>query len=491
MSVISGWFSWFGRKKEVPESKTSPRRPSLQDMTGGQPANEELLLGIYHGIYPGLEKASPLARVPINTPVNLMGLPTPICKGDPRTQERLNQIRDSMRQEIKLINKMALLAGTSWVYPKWDNHTGKGLLWKVLRDSIVTDIMVSLATELPVAVVTDEQINVVVGENDIKTVRRKTVYTDSQVTVTHQGAMSGMVDDRTMRNTARTTPIMFANEPDDIVSRGHSLIEPVLCDFKDYHDIDYRVSETLARFRVKQIQKLKDGQGMKDWRHNNGLDANEDFDNYDVADQDLLFVVGNDEDTRYEFLPEGATSAAEKALARLAWKVICGTETPEIFFGKAVSGNMGSFDEQMTMMVNKSKGLREGLSYSYHELFKASLLLCGIAESTNYSMDFEMDWNRLSALSEKDKADILSKFCSAVSAGVTSGAIGIKQLYQLWQLNFPDVTVGTEDEFKQELVKTGNLQQFLKQDYATGEAMIEAAGSTAGVIDRVVKGDDL
>jgi len=480
-------FTWFGRKKEEPESKTSPRRPSIMDMTGGQPANEELLLGLYHGTYPGLEKASPLARVPINTPVNLMGIPTPICKGDERTQEKLNDIRRAMAQEIKLINKMTFLTGTSWVYPKWDNRSGNGLIWKVLRDSIVADVLISLATDLPVGVITDEQINLSVGENRVTTVRRKTIYTADRVVVTHTGAAAGLVDDRTARNVARTPPIMFANEADDLYSRGHSLLEPCLCDFKDYHDIDYRVSEVLARFRVKQIQKLRDGTGMKDWRHNNGLDDDSDFENFDVADQDLLFVVGKDEDTDYKFLPEGATAAAEKALERLAWKIICATETPEIFFGKAVSGNVGSYAEQMHMMVTKVQGLRENLNWAYKELFKASLILCGVAESTNYSLDFDMDWNRLSALSEKDKAEILSKFCSSVSVGVANGAIGINQLYQLWQQHFPEIAVGTLDEFKAELVKTGNLQQFIKQDYATGELIMTAAGGAKEVIDRVVK----
>jgi len=281
---------------------------------------------------------------------------------------------------------------------------------------------------------------------------------------------------------------MFAHESDDMVSRGHSIDEPVLCDLKDYHDIDYRVSDTLARFRVKQIQKIREG-GFKDWRRNNGVETDEELANFDVADQDLLFAVGANEDTRYEFLPEGATAAAEKTLERLAWKIMCGTQTPEIFFGKAVSGNLGSYEEQMNMMITKVQSMREELNYAYYELFKASLILCGIAESTNYDLNFEMGWNRLSALSEKDKAEILNKFCSSVSLAVTSGAIGIHQLYQLWQQYYPEIEIGTEDEFKAELVKTGNLQQFIKMDYATGETVLTAAGGEKEVIDRTVKNE--
>jgi hypothetical protein len=280
---------------------------------------------------------------------------------------------------------------------------------------------------------------------------------------------------------------MFAHEPDDMVSRGHSFIEPVLCDFKDYHDIDCRVSETLARFRVKQIQKVREGNGLNDWRNNNGLTTDADFLEYDVADQDLLFVVGDKEGTDYKFLPADATSAAEKTLERLAWKIICGTETPEIFFGRAVSGNLGSYQEQMQMMITKVQGMREELNFPYHEIFKASLILSGIVDMTNYDLDFEMGWNKLSALSEKDKAEIFNKFSLSISGAVTAASIGISQLYQLWKNYYPDLDMGTEEEFKAELVKTGNLQQFLKSDYATGETIMTAAGGEAEVINRTVK----
>lgn len=476
-------FTWFGDKKEVPAGKTTPRRPSLRDMTGGYPANEELYLGLYHGTYAGLEKASPLARVPINTLVSLMGVPTPTAPNSPKTQEKLDAIRRMMAQEIRAINKLCVLIGTAWVYPKWDSKTGQGLVWKLIRDACVVDQLRSLTTEMPRAIITDEQIRMSVGENDVRTVRRKTTYTYDNVTVVYQGATDDVVKDHSSRNVARTLPVMFSNGPDDPNERGHSELEPCLCDFKDYHDVDHRVSDTLARFRAKQIQKVAN---MKDWRHNNGLDNDADFADFDPADQDLLFVVG-EEETKYEFLPEGATSAGEKTLERLAWKIMCGTETPEIFFGKAVSGNLGSYEEQMTMAIAKAQRVRESLDYAYRELFKASLILCGIAESEAYDMDFEMGWNRLSSLSEKDRADILQKFCSSMASAMASGAIGISQVYQLWQAYYPELTYGTIEEFKAELVKTGNLMQFIKQDYATGETVIEAAGSLANVVNRTVK----
>jgi hypothetical protein len=144
----------------------------------------------------------------------------------------------------------------------------------------------------------------------------------------------------------------------------------------------------------------------------------------------------------------------------------------------------------MNMMITKVKCFRESLNWAYRELFKASLIICGVADSTTYSLDFEMGWNKLSALSEKDKADILSKFLSATSIGLSSGAVGISQLYQLWQETFPEIEVGTEEEFKEELVKSGNLQQFIRSDYATGELLMSAAGSAADVINRVMKASE-
>lgn len=479
-------FTWFGGRKEVPESRTSGRRPYFHSMTGGLPANEELLLGLFHGTYPGLEKAAPLARAPINTPVNMIGMPTPVSK-DSKTQNKLNEIRRMMSQEIKLNNKLFGLIGTSWVYPKWDSKNQNGLVWKLLKDSHVVDVLIDINTEMIYGVITDEQISITTGENKIETIRRKVRYTSSQINVEYCGALAGITKDYSAKNVAQTTPIMFAHDFDDMASRGHSLVEPCLCDFKDYHDIDTRVSETLSRFRVKQLQKVREGTGFADWKHNQGLNTDEDFANYDIAEQDLLILVGDKEDTKYEYLPEGATSAAEKALDRLAWKIICGTETPEIFFGRAVSGNLGSYAEQMNMMFTKVQGLREELEYPYKELFKASLILCGIAESTKYNLDFDMGWNKLSALSENEKADILQKFCSSVAVAAKAGALGIHQLYQLWKNYYPDLDYGTEDKFKAELVKMGNLQQFMLMDYASGESVLTAAGGEKEAIDRTVK----
>jgi hypothetical protein len=74
-----------------------------------------------------------------------------------------------------------------------------------------------------------------------------------------------------------------------------------------------------------------------------------------------------------------------------------------------------------------------------------------------------------------------------MAGAVTAGAIGLHQLYELWSKNFPDIQYEGEDEFKADLVRTGNLQQFLKQDPATAEAMMTSVDDLSEIVDKVNK----
>lgn len=474
-------FDWWKSKKTVPESRAEGRRPNRVDVTGGLPSNEEMLFALYHGTFSGMEKASPLARIPIVIPMSLIGVPTP-TSDDPATQEALDRITAQMTRKIKIINRNFLLAGTSWCYPKYERAAG--LVWKVIKDSSVQDILLSLADETPFAVLVDEELQLTVGENEINNIRRKSRYDRQRVTVSYYGArVAGL--DYTARNVAGVLPIKFALEPDDSVSRGHSVLEPILCDLKDYADIDKRVSSTLAKFTPKQIQKISNGK-LAEWRFNNGLADDADFEEFDPALAE--FVVNVDgEETRFEFLAEGATAGAEKTLERIFWKLFQGSGVPEMFWGGIASGNFASSDNQMQIMINKINDYRDELAEPYRELFAASLRLLSVAELQNYDQNITIAWNKLDSVSEKDKATIFKDFASGIGTLLTSGGVGVAQLYELWKSTYPDLHVGTIEEFKAELVKAANLQQFIKQDYAAGEEAISAAGSYESVIDKVVK----
>lgn len=475
-------FTWFGNNKDTTGrgEGTRPRRTGNRtDISYAIAANDELFLGMYHGTYPGMELASPLARVPINVRVTMMGLPTP-KSDDEKTQEALKRITERMRREIKILKFGYLTCGTTWGFPIWDSNRG-GLVWRVMRDGVVSDVIVNLETELITEVNTDEELTVSTGINQKATVRRLVKYSLDKVTVSYTGSMT--VGGKSMRNTAGILPVMFAHEVDSVTGRGHSILEPVLADLKEYHNTDANIARTVSRFRPKQKQKIAQGQ-VKTWRDNNGLSDDSDLCAYDPLDADLILNQG-DEDTDYIHLPGEATTAAEKSLERRFYKIFQGTNTPEMFFGQIATGNHASSDNDMQIMINDVSACREEVNEAFREMYAASLRLMSVAEMTEYRQDFEMGWNRLESLSEKDKSEILKNFLQALSAGISSGAIGINQLYQLWKEMYPALDHGSIEEFKKDLVRTANHIQFLKMDYATGENLIDMAGGE-GNEDKII-----
>jgi hypothetical protein len=485
--MILNPFTWFGNNKDTNgrAEGTRPRRSGARtDISYSFAANDELFAGVYHGTYPGMEKASPLARVPINTRVSMMGVPTP-KSDDEKTQDALDRITERMRREIKILKFGFLACGTVWGYPLWDSRRG-GLVWRVMRDGVVSDVIVNLETEMMTEVNTDEELSISTGVNQRSTVRRLVKYTLDKVSVSYTGSMT--IGAKVMKNTAGILPIMFAHEVDSATGRGHSILEPVLADLKDYHNIDANVSRTVSRFRPKQVQKVGIGK-MAEWRKNNCLEDDADLAEYDPLDADLILNQG-DEDTDYLHLPGEATNAAEKALVRIFYKIFQGTNTPQMFFGEIATGNHASSNNDMQIMITSVQDCREEVTEAFREMYAASLRLMSIAEMTEYRQDFEMRWNRLESLSEKDKAEILKNFCAALSSGISSGALGINQLYQLWKEMYPALDHGTIEEFKRDLVRTANHQQFAKMDYATGENRIDMVGGEGNeekIIDEVVK----
>jgi hypothetical protein len=475
-------FSFLGGKKTVPESKMSRRNQNPVDMTYGLQANEDLLEGLFAGTYHGLEGASAIARIPVLVPANMMGIPTPKSE-DKRTQEALDKIISNMASEINIIKRKYLNVGTTWVYPKWISSKNK-LVWKIIKDSTIPDIMGDLNSEEPETILVDEQITITAGENDRKIINRKTTYTEKNVTVKYSGSTGGLVKDVSMVNKAGILPAMFAHLSDDTSRRGHSVNEPLLYDYKCYHDIDYRIAQTIGQFSTKQVQTIKD---IKNWRHNNNLDSASELEEYDVSLVDLIMNIDG-EKTEYLHLPADATDAGQKDLERRFIKIVEGSGVDEIFWGGAVQGNNGSYSEQKQSMIVKIQDYRTECNKPFHQLLVGTLRLRSIVDNYQYDLNFTDGWNRLTSISEKDQSNILQQFCSAMAGAVTAGAIGIHQLYELWCENYPDIQYKDEAEFKADLVKTANLQQFLKQDAVTGEAMMTVAGDNLeSIVDGVNK----
>jgi hypothetical protein len=474
-----GSFSWSSGKENATPTRMPARRPAPRDMTGDKPVNEEMLRGLYHGDYRGLQFASPLAFTPIARPVSMMGLPTPTSE-DERTQEVLDEIVAMMADRIPKLHRTFALLGTAWRWPRFDIDSG-ALVWEELPDSIVSDILVDLVTGRPGAILTDEQIAISIAENQVVYIQRKRRFDPAQVTVRYFGQKPQSIQDFTARNVAGILPCVFAHDADEGEIRGHSALARIIRDLKDYHDIDYRVSEILTKFLPKQVQSTDD---VGKWCENNlGTSDPSSLVDYDVAGSDLV-INRKGEETDYKHLPEEATAAHEKTLERKYYKIIEGSGIPELFWGPLATGNHASTETDYQQAIGYVEGLRRELDRPYHELFAASLRILSIVRGENYQ-PFEVKWNLLESVSAETKSKIFQAFAAGVSSLAGSATITKPMLYKIWKMNYPESTDATFEEFIAGMEEMAIFKQFVGETYGQGledfqaKAGADAQGATS------------
>lgn len=469
---VSLWppsFSWDnGKELTTPTKAPFARRPGHRDVTGGLQANEDMLRGLYHGTWMGLQFASPLAFTPINLPVQMMGLPTPKAEDDdPLTQQRLNEITDAMSEVIPKINRTFLLIGTAWRFPRFDSES-MSIAWEEIPDKVVQDIFIDIVTGRPVAVLTDEMIRMSTGENKTEFVQRKRKYTRERVEVRWIGNRPASAVDYSARNVAGGLPVPFAHDADDGEIRGYSVLARIIRDLKDYHDIDRMTSEILTRFRPKQVQTAE---SPKTWREENGLATQADIDAYDMSDEDFIINRIN-EATDYVFMPEGATASHDKALERKYWKIVEGSGIPEIFWGLSLTGNHADGDNQVQKGVKHVDQIRGEVTGAYHELYSQSLRVLSVAYGETYR-PFKMGWNELESISAETKSKILLNFAQAIAALIEKAGVTKEQVHALWKQTFPKATPDDFAEFSSGMaemaVHTASLDDYaLAADIAAG-----------------------
>jgi hypothetical protein len=462
-------FSWDKGQEKYTPTKRNAHRPGHRDLTGGLQANEDMLRGLYHGTWMGLQFASPLAFTPINLPVQMMGLPTPKADDDdPLTQQRLNEITDAMSPVIPKINRSFLLVGTAWRFPRFDSKS-MTIAWEEIPDKVVQDIIIDVITGRPVSILTDEMIKLATGENRVALCQRKRTYTRDRVDVRWYGERPLQAVDYSALNVAGGLPVAFAHDADENEVRGYSALARIIRDLKDYHDTDYRVSNILTRFVPKQVQNVE---SPKTWREENGLATEAEAAEYDIATEDLVINRLN-EATAMLYLPEGATSAHEKALERKYWKIVEGSGIPEIFWGLSLTGNHADGDNQVQKGVKHVDQIRDEVTAPYHELYAQSLRVLSVAYGETYK-PFKMGWNELESISAETKSKIFLNFAQGVAALIDKAGLTDKMLHSLWEATFPKATPDDFAEFKAGLGEMA-VHRAALEDYALA-ADIAAAG---------------
>jgi hypothetical protein len=456
------FFSYFLPAEDVSNpTKRSPRRPAARDWTDQLNCNYELTYGLYHNSYPGFKLAGGLAYAPIAVPISFMGLPIPKVDNDDQTQEILNSLVDEFRDDMQHIHLQSHRDGTCWIWPHYSSKT-KELIWEFIPDHTITDIVRDLNTGKIIQLITDEEIHIITGYNQEAYIRRKRTFEERTVSVewmSGKSSVPGKLLDKTMVNPAGILPVPFANNSEGEQVRGHSDYERILSYLKDYHDVSLKESSALAKFNPKLLLGVKD---VDEWKKNNEVT---DLSTIDIEKQDLFFYLKDLEDKPEMLFPQNISQAYESKTKRIFLNILEAAAIPELCWGNKVTGNIGSFEQQMDGLVKYVEQKRSQHVESYQKLFNASLALLNIARMRDTQEKITIEWNKLDAISEKTKSEIFHNFAQGIAAIIESAGGTKEQLYNIWKKMYPSATTEDYDAFVLGLSEMGSHNQWRNANY--------------------------
>jgi hypothetical protein len=409
-----------------------------------------------------MKLAGGLAFAPIVVPVWFMGLPVPEpVDEDEDMQEICKTILEAFAMDIKQIHIQAHRDGTCWIWPHYD-ATGQELIWEFIPDETICDIFRDLATGHITKIITDEEIKISIAENQTATARRKRVFTEKTVTESWESAAwlpVAMQPAKTFVNVSGILPIPFANNSDGDEVRGHSDYERILTDLKDYHDIDLKTSQLLAKFNIKMIQQVNN---VDEWKKSNSIT---DLNTLDIEHIDLIFNLNEKEKTEFIFPEAAAFEASENRLKTKFRKIVEESMIPELAWGVKVEGNMASADKQVEQLVMYVNDKREQKNEPYKKLFQASIMLLGIANMRKDAPAIKITWNKLDAISELTKSQIFQAFATGIAQIMTVAGITKQTLYNIVKKNYPEATTETLEEFVKGLSDMAQFKQYVSANY--------------------------
>jgi len=473
-TALSNWvFSWFkGKDQTSNPTKRHRVSPVSVDSTESMQCNYELTKGLYHNSYPGMKLAGAMAGKPISTILLFMGVPAASTEDDENINEILKQITKEKIQEFREIHLTCHREGTIWIYPYYSSKDSK-VIWQFINDEVVTDIIKDINTGKIIKLITDEDILISVDYGKTVNVRRQRIFTEKKVeTKWLQGSNNVPTElkDTTRRNVSGIIPINFSNNKDGDEIRGHSDYERILSDLKNYHDIDYKWSLFLAKFGPKMVVELQD---VKIWLENNGYETLNDI---NIAEDDIFLNYYDKEKVSYVF-PEGAFDAYEKGLKKTFRKIVEGSDIPEILWGNKVSGNLGSYENQMDQVVDLAGDKRTQKTKSYNLLFTVTLKLELMAKiQQEKEIEIKIEWDNLDAISEEVKSIIFKNFAEGLSKIVDSASGSKEQIHKLWIKLYPGATDNDFKEFEKGMLKMAEHKQYK-------DAPFETAADFRGEVD--------
>lgn len=459
---------FFWNISKAQQDKVNPGRHRIQspantDISELNAANEDLLIGLYEGTYPGLKLASALAYPIVFVPVSFMGMPTP-SSDDPKTQALLTEIMEDAQQPLNRVFTRRAIVGTAWAWPNWDAKNQQ-IVHEIIPDKTVVTIEKNIDTGEVIRITTDEQMTVQL-ENRTGSIRRKRAFTQQSVITTYIGDTRGLIVDKKARNPSGIMPIPFAVNVLDNSVRGSGYYARLLADFKVYHDIDLKWSQTLTKFNVKMIQSTTK---VDDWLKNNGYNS---LDEIDVETMDIIFNINGQESTTFEF-PTSFSDAFAKRLETTFHKIVEGSPIPELSFGLMAAGNHASVETDMTALGRAVQNDRNQINDPITEYISACLRLKMGATMESSDPEFTMGWNDLQVLSEETKMKLFEMFAIAVDKLMARAAITLEQLHKMFLAAFPKSTEVDFATWFTQMNLAAKYKQFAEASYVDA---LDAAG---------------
>ena len=426
---IRDWFSSLGGKQEVQTDKKHARNIRVRDSTGTIVANTGLLEGLYHGTEPALQFASPLANIPVNVPVALVGIPTPTADDEP-TNERLKLLLDEKGDEFPIIERDKLIFGTTWIWPKFSARIN-GAVWETIKDDTVEAIEFDVESGEIMAIYTHDVFTVSVGRDSTERRERYRKITKERIEIKWAGP-KGNLTNSSGANPFGHLPRPFGHDCSSGEWRGHSVYGRILRVMKSYHEVKLQQLRILADFNPKLIHNVAD---VKAWMANNGYTTIDDIDR-DVFESTFFLNKNGDEKTEMLYLAENATAGHDKACEKLERAMITGSNVPELFWGGLATGNAASTDIQKDQAVQYIQSLQTEDSTQYEGLFNDTLEILSFVEMRQYGK-VKMAWDKIDMMSEETKAKVLQSVAGAIAAVVSSAGGSKDDVFWFWKKFYP------------------------------------------------------
>jgi hypothetical protein len=447
-------------EQDLTKEKISPR-PGRTEKLGGY-ASAPVLKGAFTGGAQDLNLASGFVYPAIAIPARLAGVPI--------LPEGYGDLQTYLFDEGSLINRVALVTGTAWRWPRWSDKLRR-LVWEVIPDGAIGSqgIQMDPDTGEILAIRTDQMIEYYRGEDQVRYARRVRVINKETVTEEWTGDKREL---RQYRNPFGYLPIPFGHDCWEGEWRGQSVYGRLIRLIKDSHDIRRNRDEILAQDKPKMIQTTA---SPAEWAKNNKLytsqGANE---HYSPFEADFVLNKG-DEKTEYLNIGADATAQHTAAIEDNKKETIIASGLPEIFFGQVATGNAASTDSQIVMGVEYIRSVRQEFTRPYKLLLNQSTAIDAYMRFAQALPIDDINWDELSMTSAEAKARILSSYAGAMSAMLSNGSVSKEGALYFTRMLYPDYPVDDAAVFL-----NGINEMMTEHSSRIGQQLMDAGDFAAG-----------